>query len=1350
MNKLKQISIQSLLLFLLLYTNLFSYGSVKGDYRSNAITGNWSQSSSWEVFDGVAWSVAASIPSSTSNVLIKANNKISIDTTANCKYLSFTNNTGNSQIDFNVASGELSIYGDAEFRDGVNSVHSWTPGAKLVFRGVDNQIITTGIGTRFYEIEINKQGGVVTQAGGSAVKIEKSLLITGEGSFVLGNTTNLEGVQFTDGATPTAPSITIDSSATMQIAGNSIVRSGSTGAVPIGSVRINGILNLISASPTGINFGDVILGDGFKTATLNITGDWVTGTFYFSSLTVNDHGLYLLSATSIGNSGYGTVLFNPGSKVIYQNGASANLPFADVNYYDLTIGITTSWNMAGNRTIYGNMIVNGACALTITGSPGITADLKLLSVKGNLNIENTAILKIKHTNIILDGDLVLKNGAFEGGNASSSSINSALYNFNGNVIIDNGSIKLTTTDSDPVYNVKGNIYINNGGTFVGTTDPDGIPTLNIQGGITTSPGSIFKATDISSPNKSTLFNINFSNESGYNTKSELSVSSGLTTIEALWRFTISPGRTIHLKSDIELGGDTLKTTFSSFEVKGTGVLNTDTFRIKGTPFANDTRFILSSNSLLQIGCSEGISTYPSLTGAIQTISRKFLSAANYSYTGNLNQNTGNGLPSLIKNLTISNTGSSGNNTVTLTNNALSISSDTCTITSGIFDVGNNTFSGSNGNLIMTGGELKISKISNTTLLPELTGVYNLTGGTIELNGNGSQVIRGTNTYYNLKFSGTNVYGVSYKNPSSTMTINDNLEITDNAILDAIDVSGNAVSIQGPGGLTMSGNSRFRMKKLNATLPELTATNPGADYVLSGGTIELYGTDSTQTHSLNGTKGMGSDIRYHNVVLNARALNQTDANIVLQSSIYIDNDFIINAPASFQISNTYSLKGTGNFDLKPGATLQYGSPDGISKLPNVGNIRVSGTRKLSGSANYGFIGGVEMVSGNLLPDTVNNLFINKTNGTKCVLSQSLKIKRDLHFRNGNINSTTINVLIIQAGATVTGASSTSYVAGPVMKMGNSAFKFPIGKNGYYRPAAISAPATIFDAFTGEYFMGNPTSVFGTMKDSIIDHISKCEYWMLNRTTGTSNAAVTLMYDDNSCGVNSLSDLRVVKWDGQKWNNLGNSGFASVSSSSGYVISNQVSSFSPFTLASSSSSNPLPISLLVFNAQYIFDKVELRWVTAQEFNNDYFTLERSTDGINFESIAIVKGAGISSQMNHYLYTDLDPLSGVIYYRLKQTDFNGDFIYTDSIGVIIKEKNSFFIKSIYTKEDILYLSINDPLNTLKRTTIFDVIGRELYSIESSDNNLELPLFNFSKDYLYLIRISNGHEELVRKLFY
>ena len=85
--------------------------------------------------------------------------------------------------------------------------------------------------------------------------------------------------------------------------------------------------------------------------------------------------------------------------------------------------------------------------------------------------------------------------------------------------------------------------------------------------------------------------------------------------------------------------------------------------------------------------------------------------------------------------------------------------------------------------------------------------------------------------------------------------------------------------------------------------------------------------------------------------------------------------------------------------------------------------------------------------------------------------------------------------------------------------------------------------------------------------------------------------------------------------------------------------------------------LPIEIVSFDAvPNEFNQVELSWVTQSEVNNDFFTLQRSKDAINFETFAIVQGAGNSSSRLTYQTTDFTPFEGLSYYRLVQTDFDG----------------------------------------------------------------------------------------------
>jgi len=95
--------------------------------------------------------------------------------------------------------------------------------------------------------------------------------------------------------------------------------------------------------------------------------------------------------------------------------------------------------------------------------------------------------------------------------------------------------------------------------------------------------------------------------------------------------------------------------------------------------------------------------------------------------------------------------------------------------------------------------------------------------------------------------------------------------------------------------------------------------------------------------------------------------------------------------------------------------------------------------------------------------------------------------------------------------------------------------------------------------------------------------------------------------------------------------------------------------------------LPVELISFKGKLINNEVKLQWSTATEKNNNYFTIERSLDGYNFEEVVEVRGAGNSLSQLNYQEMDRNPVYGAVnYYRLKQTDFNGDFEYSKVVPI------------------------------------------------------------------------------------
>jgi len=170
-----------------------------------------------------------------------------------------------------------------------------------------------------------------------------------------------------------------------------------------------------------------------------------------------------------------------------------------------------------------------------------------------------------------------------------------------------------------------------------------------------------------------------------------------------------------------------------------------------------------------------------------------------------------------------------------------------------------------------------------------------------------------------------------------------------------------------------------------------------------------------------------------------------------------------------------------------------------------------------------------------PITVNNFTVEGN----ITLLKNLTIVQNLNFGSAGILTTSSSaMLILNNGATVTGAGSISFVSGPMEKIGNTAFTFPVGAGTIYSPISISAPQNPTDAFVGQYF--NTGQSIGSTIDGTLNSISNCEYWGLNDINGTSLPIVSLSWNTNSCNSVSLNRMRLVGWNGTTWKNLGNGG------------------------------------------------------------------------------------------------------------------------------------------------------------------------------------------------------------------
>lgn len=187
--------------------------------------------------------------------------------------------------------------------------------------------------------------------------------------------------------------------------------------------------------------------------------------------------------------------------------------------------------------------------------------------------------------------------------------------------------------------------------------------------------------------------------------------------------------------------------------------------------------------------------------------------------------------------------------------------------------------------------------------------------------------------------------------------------------------------------------------------------------------------------------------------------------------------------------------------------------------------------------------------------------------------------------------------------------------------------------------------------------------------------------------------------------------------------------------------------PYQEISCSATTPLPVELVDFEAQRDFRNIELSWKTATESNNDYFAVERSEDGIDWNLIGKVDGAGNSTDLQSYNYLDTEDPSLTLYYRLKQVDFDGAFTYSET-RVVNPDGN--ISGKIYPNP------ANDNI-TLFRTTnsdgspvrLFNLLGQEFELNVIGSSSEGSMTFDISKlrSGVYFIQIGNESIKFVKR---
>jgi hypothetical protein len=206
-----------------------------------------------------------------------------------------------------------------------------------------------------------------------------------------------------------------------------------------------------------------------------------------------------------------------------------------------------------------------------------------------------------------------------------------------------------------------------------------------------------------------------------------------------------------------------------------------------------------------------------------------------------------------------------------------------------------------------------------------------------------------------------------------------------------------------------------------------------------------------------------------------------------------------------------------------------------------------------------------------------------------------------------------------------------------------------------------------------------------------------------------------------------------------------------------IDNETRFSIPYMGADENVGSPLPVTLSTFTATTKAADALLSWTTVSETNNKGFEVERSINGRTFEKVGFVKGAGNSNRISNYGLTDVRAFdvtnSNILYYRLKQLDFNGKYSYSQVVRVT-KNAEAANALSVYPNpySSAYGVSFNAAKDGVATIEMLDLQGKVVATIDAaitSGNNL-VPITeaNNLNTGIYFVRLTVNGETQITKL--
>ncbi len=842
---------------------------------------------------------------------------------------------------------------------------------------------------------------------------------------------------------------------------------------------------------------------------------------------------------------------------------------------------------------------------------------------------------------------------------------------------------------------------------------------------------------------------------------------GNVTINSGGTFELSGGNTYNFNGNLTNNGTFTANSFNqifNFNSSSGSIAGANQINIFEANFTAPSNYTNTGNLLIRDNMS-GTGSFTNGSGGLLTLTNSgpfTVSTFDASAVGNNVTYTGFGNPTgfngsyynLTLNKSSGNLGFSG---------APSILND-LTIQDGILEVGAVTLTVGN-DLNLEGGEFTPNNASGIT---NIGGDFNITGGQYDHN-SGTVNVTG-NTVMNdgeILFSGSG----SIINISGNFTYDGgtaNLQGGDFITNDFLVTSGNEIFINGVnltvgGQVELDGTMTFNNTGGSKSIGSVLVNSTGSWNVSQPNNVTING-DITNNGTFTGDPGFGTSI-----------YTLTSSSGVISGSNPVSiRDILINSPASYTNQGTLTVantfRGTGSFTNGTNATFTYSGNNSSGTNFDITNFTASA---IDNTVVYaGLFYSQQWRTTTSVTNDYYNVNVNFNTGGY----QRLELIADVRV-NGTLTLTEGSPLLngfdieMAAGATILGGSATSFIrinsSGVVRQYFSTTgenLAFPVGDNTNFSPitsftlnsATLGAnpflEIDVIDANHPNRDTDN-TSLGGNDDGTpAIAYISR--YWTLNSNDISSpNYDVSYQYIDADITGTEANMIAALYGQppGETFFDWKETGTVNATDNTATI---EGANYWGDLYAMDNTLDRLPVELISFEAVDRNSTVILKWVTTSEVDNNYFIVERSQDGINFQEIGTVQGSGTTNNLQTYLFNDRFPPKGRVYYRLKQIDFNGQDEKSGLVTLTTKKTDQEIQLNVYPNPAQDLENIHIEFTGLQDSSvpiilrIIDGSGKVIFNQETQIDKIDTVRFPKVSKGIYFIQAININFKLSKRL--